>query len=473
MGEAQGPLTAIVLAAGRGKRMRSELPKVLHTVAGRPLVAHVLEALRPLPVARRVVVTSQPAEPVEAAVRDNGFAGGIDFVIQDAPLGTADAVRAALRALGDARGRVLVVQGGSPLLQASTLARLLAHHADYPAAATLLTAHAIHSSRYGRVVRRTDGTVERIVEERDATDQERRIDEINAGVYVFHAARLVEVIDRVDRDNEQREYYLPDVVALLREQGATVAAVTTDEDEVLGVKTRADLARAGAVLRTRIAQRWMDEGVSIVDPSTTYIDATVSVGRDATILPFTFLEGATTVGERAEVGPHARIVSSEVGDDAAVSHSVVVDSIVGDEASVGPFASLRPGTRLEPKARVGTFVETKNTTLGEGSKANHLSYLGDAEIGRNVNVGAGSITCNWDGRSKHKTVIEDEAYISSDTMLVAPTRIGKRAATGAGAVVKGDVPDEALAVGVPARIVEGKGNKMPTKTTDNVPERGE
>jgi bifunctional UDP-N-acetylglucosamine pyrophosphorylase / glucosamine-1-phosphate N-acetyltransferase len=247
-----------------------------------------------------------------------------------------------------------------------------------------------------------------------------------------------------------------------------VVAVEAGPQQAAGVNSRSQLADVAKVLRRRAAEELMEQGVTIIDPDTTYIDSTVVGSRDAVIYPFTFLEGETVIGARAQVGPHVRMVDSVVEEDATVTNAVVRESHVGPEASVGPYASLRPGTRLERGAHLGTFVEAKNTTIGENSKANHLAYLGDAEIGRGVNVGAGTITCNWDGRAKHKTIIEDEAYIGSDTMLVAPTRIGKRAATGAGSVVRGEVPDEALAVGVPARIIEGKGNKM-AKGQDDKP----
>ena len=473
MADPSKEITAVVLAAGEGKRMKSELPKVLHEAAGRPVLAHVLAALHPLPLRRRIVVTSRRRAEIEAAMAQSGFSEGLTYVVQDPPAGTADAVRVALEAAGNERGVVLVVQGGTPLLETATLERLIEAHVRQSAAATLLTANMTHPSPYGRIVRRDDGGIDRIVEERDATEQERAVNEVNAGVYVFDVARLVSVIGKVDSDNAQREYYLPDVIGLLQSSGDRVIGVVAEKDQILGIKSRADLARAAGVLRKRTAERWMLEGVSIIDPGTTYIDASVSIGRDATILPFTFLEGDTTVGDRAEVGPQARVVNSAIGPGARVSFAVVVGSSVGADASVGPFASPRPGTTLESRARIGTFVETKETTVGEDSKANHLAYLGDAEIGRGVNVGAGSITCNWDGRQKHKTIIEDEAYISSDTMLVAPTHIGKRAATGAGAVVRGDVPDEALAVGVPARVIEGKGNRMSKKPDDISDERAQ
>ena len=279
----------------------------------------------------------------------------------------------------------------------------------------------------------------------------------------------------MDSENSQGEYYLTDVVALLQSSGRGVRAVEVDEVEMSGVNSRAQLAEAGTLLFRRAAERWMDEGVTIVDPAVTYIDSTVTIAPDATILPFTFLEGETTVAAGAQVGPQVRIVDSSVGENARVSFSVVRSSELGPETSVGPFASLRPGTKLGRGAELGTFVEAKNTVIGAHSDAHHLAYLGDAEIGEGVNIGAGTITCNWDGQNKHRSVVDDDAYIGSDTMLVAPVHIGKRAATGAGSVVRGDVPEDALAVGVPARVIPGKGNKMKRaqEADKEAPERAE
>jgi bifunctional UDP-N-acetylglucosamine pyrophosphorylase / glucosamine-1-phosphate N-acetyltransferase len=453
-------VTTVVLAAGVGKRMKSDLPKVLHAAAGLPLVAHVVRAAAPLEPDRLVlVISSGHRDAVAAAVAQAGYSGDVVYAFQDPPKGTGDAVRIALDQGEVADGLVLVLPGDSPLIESEVLGQLLSNHpAD--AAATVMTARVQAPFGYGRVLRAADGSVEGIIEERDATAEQKSIDEVNTSIYVFSAGALRGVIERIGADNDQAEYYLTDAIALLRADGQRVVAMETSGEQTAGVNSRTQLALVSKVLRQRAAEALMDQGVTIIDPETTYVDATVVGHRDAVIHPFTFLEGSTVIGERAQIGPHARIVDSRIDDDASVTHAVVRESHVGPEASVGPYASLRPGTSLERGAHLGTFVEAKNSTIGEGSKANHLAYLGDAEIGRGVNIGAGTITCNWDGTAKHKTIIEDEAYIGSDTMLVAPTRIGKRAATGAGAVVRGEVPDEALAVGVPARIIEGKGDKM-------------
>jgi bifunctional UDP-N-acetylglucosamine pyrophosphorylase / glucosamine-1-phosphate N-acetyltransferase len=456
-----GSTAVIVLAAGEGKRLKSALPKVLHRVAGRSLLGHVLAVLEEVRVDRRIVVVSSRRDEIASALEEEGVGSDVELVVQDPPRGTGDAVRIALEALaGDTPPHVLVLPGDGPMIEPATLNMLLDEHMSSGARATVLTAIAPDPSGYGRVVRRPGGEIDRIVEERDAVSEDLAIDEINSSVYVFDTTDLAAMLEKVDRDNSQGEHYLTDVIGLLRSRDEKVALARVAMDEVRGANTRAELAQVAALLRNQACERLMFEGVTIVDPKTTYIDPTVAVGRDATILPFTLLEGKTVVGEGAELGPQVRIVDSEIGERARVTYAVVRGSVVGPEASVGPFASLRPGSKLGRGAEIGTFVETKNTVLGDDSDAHHLAYLGDAEIGSGVNIGAGTITCNWDGERKHRTVIEDDAYISSDTMLVAPVHVGKRAATGAGAVVREDVPDDALAVGVPARVIEGKGNRM-------------
>jgi bifunctional UDP-N-acetylglucosamine pyrophosphorylase / glucosamine-1-phosphate N-acetyltransferase len=460
-------LTVVVLAAGEGKRMMSSMPKVLHKVAGRTLLGHVMAAVAPLEPARTIVVTSTRLQEIESVLDAEGFAEGLEFVIQDPPRGTADAARIALDALDEVDGQVLVVPGDTPMLNLHSLRALVLEHEARHAAVSLMSARVHDASGYGHVIRDDQGRVLRIVEHRDATEEERQVDEVNASVYVFDLERLRDALGKVDDGNSQGEFYLTDVVELFHNEGATVAAYRTKESEVRGVNSRSQLAVAAASVRRRECERLMDEGVNIIDPATTYIDATALIEPDAVIHPFTFIEGKTVIRSGAEIGPQVRIVDSEIEEGAKVSYSVVVESSLGPQSSVGPFASLRPGTRLEHGAKLGTFVEAKQVHLGRDSRASHLTYLGDAEIGEGVNIGAGTITTNWDGVTKHQTIIEDEAYISSDTMLVAPVKVGKRAATGAGAVVKDDVPDGALAVGVPARIIEGRGNRMkPRKVED-------
>lgn len=455
----QSRVSAIVLAAGYGKRMKSDIPKVLHLAAGRSLLGHVLGAVAPLAPERTIVVAPREFDAMKRAMDADGFTG-LEYVVQADPKGTADATRIGLEALGDFDGTVLVLPGDHPLLQTATLEDLVARHIESGAAVTLLTGENPDREGFGRVIRGPAGELVKIVEERDATPEELKITEFNAGIYAFDALELVRALGKVDAENSQGEYYITDVIDVLRRDGRRVNGHVVLAADVIGVNSRAHLAKANKLVRRRVAMRLLDEGVTIVDPDSTHIDATVTVGRDAIIHPFTFIEGDCTVGDRVEIGPNCRIVDSAIGDDAVISFAVVRESEIGARVSVGPFASLRPGTKVADDVHIGTFVETKNSVIGSGTKVPHLSYIGDAEVGRGVNVGAGTITCNWDGQKKNKTVIDDDAYISSDTMLVAPVRVGKRAATGAGSVVREDVPDDALAVGVPARVLEGKGDRM-------------
>lgn len=459
MGDETGRVATVVLAAGEGKRLKSDLPKVLHLAAGRALLAHALDAVFSAGLKQPIVVASARRDEIEEVMRASGHSDVV-YVVQDPPAGTGDAVRVALEAVPPEATAVLVINGDVPVLRGETLHAMVERRRRDEAAAVLLTTVAPDDTDSGKVIRDDSGAVERIVEVKDASTDELSVTEINAGAYVFDAGSLRSAVDRLDPGNAQGEYYLTDVIAILREEGHRVSAHPVHVDETLGVNNRAQLAAASRVLRRRVADHWMSEGVSIIDPASTFIDATVTIGSDAVIYPFTFLEGDTTISSRAEVGPQSRVIDSSIGQSAVVSFSVVRGSRIGREATVGPYASLRPGTELARGAKLGTFVESKNTVLGEDSRANHLAYLGDADIGDGVNVGAGTITTNWDGQGKHKTVIDDDAYIGSDTMLVAPVRIGKRAATGAGSVVREDVPDDALAVGVPARNIPGKGNKM-------------
>lgn len=465
-------INAIVLAAGFGRRMQSDLPKVLHECAGRPMLAHVVGAAAPL-AARTVIVVPPDHEAFKSVMAEAG-ADDVAYAIQPETRGTADAARIGLEALDRDSGRVVILPGDHPLLESSTLAELIELSTTTGAAATVLSCRMRDPSGRGRIVRDTDGSLLRIIEDRDADEDQSRIDEVNGGIYVFDIARLSAALGKVDSENSQGEFYLTDVIELLRDQDEMVLAHMTHGHDCFGVNSRTGLSEAAGLLRERTCSRLMDAGVTIVDPVTTYIDASVRIEPDAKILPFTFLEGDTRIGRGAEIGPHARIVDSTVDEGATVTYAVVRSSSIGPHASVGPFASLRPGTKLKEGVHIGTFVETKNAVVGAGSKIPHLSYVGDADIGRDVNVGAGTITCNWDGTAKHRTVVEDEAYISSDTMLVAPVRIGKRAATGAGSVVREDVPDGALAVGVPARIIEGRGDRMkkhPTSADADAPTR--
>jgi bifunctional UDP-N-acetylglucosamine pyrophosphorylase / glucosamine-1-phosphate N-acetyltransferase len=437
-------VAAVVLAAGRGKRLKSKRPKVLHPVCGRPSLWHVLKAASAARPHRVAVVLSSGGDEVESAVREWQLLDDPLFVDQGEPLGTAHAVAAAERAVGDATD-VLVMAGDDPLVEGRHVRQVLALHRRSRAAATVLTSFVDDPTGYGRVIR--DGsTLIDIVEEADASPDVAAIREISTLVYAFRRDDLFKALPLVARENRQREYYLPDVLSVLRDKGERVSAVLGDFTTWAGVNSRSTTATLTRLMRERINERHLDAGVAILDPSQTYIDVDVRIAADTVIHPLTFLEGSTRVGASCELGPSTRIVDSRIEDGAEVTFAVVRGARVGRGATVGPFASVRPGTVLEGGAKAGTFVEIKASRVGAGSKVPHLSYVGDATIGKRSNVGAASVTVNYTGYAKHRTVIGDDVRIGSDTMLVAPVRIGSGAVTGAGSVITKDVPAGALAV---------------------------
>jgi len=432
---------AIVLAAGEGTRMRSALPKVAHEVLGVPLVRWVVDAVRGAGIERIVTVVGHGGDAVAALVPDT------EIVVQHSQLGTGDAVRAAADALGCFDGPVVVVAGDVPLVRSETLAGLLGWWRSAEAACTVLTALIPDPTGYGRIVRDEAGLVTGIVEQKDLDAGQQAISECNVGIYCFDARSLFDALVHITPANAQGEYYLTDVVTLLHAQGRRVTAVALDDiDESHGVNTRVQLAAVARILQRRVNERHMLAGVTMTDPDLVWIGPGVTIGRDTVIEPMTTLSGDTHVGEGAHVGPGSRVSDSTIGAGALVEQSIVRGARIGEKATVGPNAFVRPGTVLEPGSRVGSFVEVKNSTIGEGSKVPHLSYMGDATIGSGVNVGAGSITCNYDGRKKHRTIIGDGAFIGSDTMLVAPVEIGEGAATGAGSAITKDVPAGALGI---------------------------
>jgi bifunctional UDP-N-acetylglucosamine pyrophosphorylase / glucosamine-1-phosphate N-acetyltransferase len=436
-------LSVVVLAAGEGKRFRSALPKSLHPLAGRPLLWHVLAAAAPLKAGRTVVVVGVGAEEVTAAAK--GFdLGPLRFAVQPEPRGTGDALAIALPQLPRG-GQVLVLYGDAPLVTTPLLERLLDHHRSAQAAATLLTCQLEDPSGYGRVLRDADGAVTGVVEQRDATPEQLAVREVNAGFYVFER-RVLDGLAEVGSDNDQGERYLPDLVPVVLRGGGPVAACPGPAEEVRGVNDRAELAAAGAALRRRLLDRLLRAGVTVVDPATTFVDVDVEVGADTVLEPLTFLEAGTRVGARCRLGPNARLVACTVEEEASVTQSLAVQAHVGRGAAVGPFAYLRPGAELGPGSKVGTFVEVKRSTVGPGSKVPHLTYVGDADIGARVNVGAGTVFVNYDGTDKHRTSVGDGAFIGSDTMLVAPLTVGDGAQTAAGSTITKDVPPDALAI---------------------------
>ena len=437
-------LAVIILAAGKGTRMKSATVKVLHPLAGVPMISYSLDLARDLGPQKLVVVTGFQGEEV----RRQFGAADLEFVDQKEQLGTGHAVQTAVQALSGFRGTVLILCGDVPLLTRDTVRRLLQAHQGKKAAVTVLTTVLENPEGYGRIFRREDGQLLKIVEDKDLKAGEETIREINTGIYCVEADFLFSALLSLTDRNAQREYYLTDIVALANARAEkAVGQVAEDPFEVMGINTRADLAGAAQRLRRKINERHLGEGVTLIDPAATYIDREVLIGRDAVIYPNCFLLGRTTLGEGCVVEPGCKIQDTRVGRGATIkASSVVTESIIEDGVEVGPFAHLRPQTKLLEKSKVGNFVELKKSVLGKGSKANHLSYIGDTTIGEKVNVGAGTITCNYDGRKKHPTVIEDEVFIGSNTALVAPIKIGRNALIGAGSTITKEVPPDTLAV---------------------------
>ena len=432
---------AVILAAGKGTRFKSELPKVLHRAAGRTMLRHVLEAVRPLGCSQVVVVVGHGRDQVVEEL-DGAGVGGVSTVVQEQQLGTGHAVQVAMPALDEDVDRVLVLPGDTPLITAEALQELLAPDHDVQ----LLSGVLDDASGYGRIVRDDDDAVRAIVEHRDATAEQREIGEFNAGMYVFERSLLAEALEDLDTDNDQGERYITDVVAIARDRGATVGATVVDAELVAGVNDRVQLEEVSEVLRRRRMAELGRDGVTFLDPSSTWVDVDVRVGRDTVVLPNTMLERGTVIGEGCEVGPNSRLLQTEVGDGATVTMSHCEQAVIGDGAEVGPFAHLRPGTVLNTSSKAGAFTQLKKATLGEGAKVPHLAYVGDAEVGARANVACGVITVNYDGYDKHRTVIGEDAFVGCDTALVAPVTVGDRSYIGAGSVITEDVPADALAL---------------------------
>ncbi|MBO8127787.1 MAG: bifunctional UDP-N-acetylglucosamine diphosphorylase/glucosamine-1-phosphate N-acetyltransferase GlmU [Peptococcaceae bacterium] len=435
-------LAAVILAAGKGTRMKSRRPKVLHPVAGLPMLHHVLRAVQDAGAQKVIVVAGYGFEQVKEAV-----AGQAEVVCQEEQLGTAHAVMQAEHLLQNFEGDILVVCGDTPLITGATLAALVAHHRNSRTAATVLTTELENPYGYGRVIRDNSGMVVQVVEQKDATAEEQAVKEINTGIYCFAAAGFFAALKEIGNANRQGEYYLPDIIGIYRRHGYQVASYRTDNpDEILGVNDRRQLAVVADLMRRRILDELMLSGVTVIDPASTFVDRGVVIAPDTVIAPFSLIEGNSVIGEDCRIGPYARLVDARIGSGVQLMQSTVIEAYVADRAVVGPYAYLRPGTRVGTGAKVGDFVELKKAIIGDGSKVPHLSYVGDAEVGAKVNIGAGTITCNYDGEKKHRTVIEDGAFIGSNANLVAPVRIGRGAYVAAGSTITEDVPAAALGV---------------------------
>jgi bifunctional UDP-N-acetylglucosamine pyrophosphorylase/glucosamine-1-phosphate N-acetyltransferase len=433
-----------ILAAGQGTRMKSALPKVLHPISGRSLLGHVLKTARAVSPATITVIVGHKADAVRAHLAGKG---DIQFALQEPQLGTAHAVQQVEPLLRHEQGTLVLLSGDVPLLSVLTLERLLATHTAAGAAATVVTASVDRPYGYGRIVRH-EGRIARIVEERDASPEERKIHEINSGIYAFDLAVLFDALRGIASQNAQGEYYLTDLVAIYRRRKLPVETLLIDNaQEIRGINSRTELADVSRIVRQGKNEELMAAGVTIVDPATTYIDPDVEVGADTVIHPGVVIEGQSRIGAACEIQAHVRIADSEIGDRVTINNFCLISGArVADGVAVGPFAHLRPETVVGEGARIGNFVELKKTTLGPGSKANHLSYLGDATIGAGVNIGAGTITCNYDGEKKHPTVIEDGVFIGSDSQLIAPVTVGKGAYIAAGSSITNDVPAGSLGI---------------------------
>ncbi|UQZ34230.1 bifunctional UDP-N-acetylglucosamine diphosphorylase/glucosamine-1-phosphate N-acetyltransferase GlmU [Paenibacillus sp. PK3_47] len=433
---------AVVLAAGQGKRMKSKLYKVLHPVCGKPMVGHVVDTVKATGCQRTVVVVGHGAEKVKAYIGQDA-----EYVLQETQLGTGHAVKQAKDLLGGEQGTTIVICGDTPLVTTETLEGIMALHEEKSAAATILTAVMEQPAGYGRIIRGEDGSVLKIVEQKDCTTEEAAVNEINTGTYCFDNAKLFAALEKVTNTNNQQEYYLTDVIGILRAQGDIVLGYQAhDAAESIGVNDRLALSEAEQLMRQRINRNHMLNGVTFIDPASTYIGADVIIGADTVLYPGVTLKGKTVIGEDCAIGPASEIEDCVIMDGASVKHSVLCQAEVGARTSVGPFAYLRPGASLGEDVKVGDFVEIKNATIGNGSKVSHLSYIGDAEVGTNVNIGCGAITANYDGYNKAKTTIEDDAFIGSNVNLIAPVTVGKGAFVVAGSTITRSVPENDLAV---------------------------
>ena len=452
------PVNVLILAAGLGTRMKSDQAKVLHRLGSRPLIAHVLRTAAQLNPENIFVVVGHQSEKVEAAARaafsDSAMAERLKFVLQDKQLGTGHAVKCATEAIKQARGLLVVFYGDTPAVNADTLRRLVAEHEAGKYAATLVTIRIENPPAYGRIVRDSKGNFLKIVEQRDCTPEQAAITELNPGFYCFDVPALLDALEKLTPQNAQGEYYLTDVPQHMLDAGLKVGTIFhEDAHELDGINTRAELAAMWKKVRRATLDRLMAEGVSIVDPDSTYIDDSVLIGRDTVVHPQVIIEGDSRIGMNCEIHSWSHLTNVEIGDECKVLNGcVIVDSKLTGKNSVGPSAHLRMHTDLAEEAVVGNFVEVKKSKLGRKTKSMHLTYLGDATLGDRVNIGAGTVTCNYDGKNKNPTFIEDDVKIGSDTMLVAPVRVGRGSMTGAGSVVTKNVPEDTLVAGVPAQI---------------------
>ena len=434
-------LSTIILAAGKGTRMRSKLPKVLHKVGGKTMLQHVIDAAKKAGSEREVVIIGSGAELVKEVV------SGVEFVLQEEQLGTGHAVLSAKKNFEQSKGTVLILCGDTPLLTSELLKKFTAAHEASNCAATVLIAKMPDATGYGRIIREEDGTFKKIIEEKDATDFERKIREVNAGVYCFDVQKLFGALEKIGNDNSQGEYYLPDALTILKNAGEKIGAFTADyADETLGINSRVQLAAADRIFRMKKNHELMEAGVTIIDPNTTFIDYDAQSGQDTIIYPNSYIEGKTIIGEDCAIGPNIRFTDMRVGNKVTAQFSYCHEAEICDGVTLGPYVHIRPGTTIGENVKIGNFVEVKNSNVGEGSKLPHLQYIGDTDMGSGVNVGCGSVTCNYDGKKKFRTTIGDNAFIGCNTNLVAPVTVEEGAYIAAGSTITKDVPKDNLAI---------------------------
>ncbi len=441
-------LKTLILAAGKGTRMKSDLPKVLHKVCGVPMVKKIADVCSRIGSIENILILGHKKEEVLKVLTD------IDYVVQEEQLGTGHAVIQAKDKLKDFDGTVMILCGDTPLLKKETLEKMYEVHKENNATTTILTSIYENPFGYGRIVKDND-RVKAIIEEKEADEDIKKIKEVNAGVYCFEVKDLLDALEKINNNNEKGEYYLTDVISINVSEGKKVIThLLEDNDEILGINSKVELEKANRIMRDRINTQHMENGVIIIDKNNTYIEENVIIGQDTLIYPGAILQGETTIGKNCEIIGNTRIIDCEIGSYVRVESSILEESIVEDKVTIGPFAHLRPKSHLKEEVHIGNFVEVKKSTLEKGVKAGHLTYLGDALIGEKTNIGAGTITCNYDGKNKSKTVVGKEAFIGSDTMLVAPVTIGEKALIGAGSVITKDVPDKALAVSRSKQVIK-------------------
>ena len=434
---------AVILAAGQGTRMRSKLYKVLHPVCGKPMVEHVVDQLKALELDKIVTVIGHGAELVKEQLGDK-----VAYTLQEEQLGTAHAVLQAKPLIGHEKGTTVILCGDTPLITNETISKFLREHKASGNAASLLTAVAPDPTGYGRVVRNDSGRLKRVVEQKDTNEEEQKIQEVSTGIYCIDNQKLFAALKKVTNNNAQGEYYLPDVIEILQNQGDAITAIVADVfEETMGVNDRVALSEAEHVMRDRINDSLMRQGVTLIDPKSTFIDADVQVGQDVVIYPGTLIQGKVSIGDDCIIGPNTEIKDSQIGNATTIKFSVVHDSSVGNQVNIGPFAHIRPASNIGNRVKIGNFVEVKKSTMSEGSKASHLSYVGDAEVGKDVNLGCGSITVNYDGKNKFLTKIGDGAFIGCNANLIAPVTIGEGAFVAAGSTITDNVEEDTLAIG--------------------------